>query len=363
MDQLQKARAEIDLVDKEMARLFERRMRAVEAVADYKKKNGLPIFDPDREDAVVQKNAERLENDDLRPYYVEFLRDTMKASRHYQKKRLEGMQVAYSGIEGAFASIAAGKIFPDAKRTPYPDFSSAYEAVEKGECDVAVLPMENSTAGEVGQVLDLMYSGSLVVTGAYSLSVRHCLLGTPDADISDIRRVISHPQALSQCAPYLEARKFEQVEASNTAMAARAVAEAGDVRTAAIANEENAELYGLKVLARNINETGINTTRFAVLARSNSVQRADGKHFILMFTVRNEAGFLAKAINIIGDHGYNMRCLRSRPMKDLLWQYYFYAELEGDLETENGKEMLADLGHYCERLKVVGSFRYPADLN
>ncbi len=363
MDQLQKARQEIDLVDREMARLFERRMKAVAEVAAHKKKHGLPIFDPDREEAVVRKNAERLEDAELRPYYVEFLRDTMKASRHYQKKQLEGMQVAFCGIEGAFASIAAGKIFPDAKQVPYGDFHAAYEAVEKGDCDVAVLPMENSTAGEVSQVLDLMYGGSLMVTGVYSLSVRHCLLGTAEATLEDIKTVVSHPQALMQCAAFIEEHRLEEIQAPNTALAAKRVAEKQDPAVAAIANAENAELYGLKILARDINEVGLNTTRFAVLARSAAPQKVMGKHSILMFTVRNEAGFLAKAINVIGDYGYNMRCLRSRPMKELLWQYYFYVELEGDLDNENGKNMIKALELYCERLRVVGSFRYPADLD
>ena len=145
-------------------------------------------------------------------------------------------------------------------------------------------------------------------------------------------------------------------------MAAKQVAEKGDPAVAAIASVETAGLYGLKVLEHNINETDVNTTRFAVLSRSTSQEDYAGKHSILLFTVRNEAGFLAKAIQIIGQYGYNMRCLRSRPMKSLLWQYYFYVEVEGDLFSENGKKMLGALGVYCERMKVLGSFRYPADL-
>lgn len=363
MDQLQKARVEIDGIDRAMADLFLRRMKAVEMVADYKQAHGLPVLDAVREDAVVQKNAERFPDEAIRPYYVEFLRDTMKASRHYQKKRLEGMQVAYSGIEGAFASVASAKIFPDARRVPYPDFASAYTAVENGECDVAVLPVENSTAGEVGQVIDLMFSGSLVVTGMYGLSVTHHLMAKPGARLKDIRTVISHPQALAQCDGYITAHGFKPLQEVNTALAARAVAEGDDLTVAAIAAEETAGLYGLTVLDRNINDVGINTTRFVVLSRVANLQHESGKHFILTFTVRNEAGFLAKAVNVIGDFGYNMRCLRSRPMKDLLWQYYFYVELEGDLECENGKQMLEALADYCERLKVLGSFRYPAELS
>lgn len=362
MDELQQAREEIDRVDREMAQLFVRRMRAVEQVADYKRAHGLPVFDGAREDAVVAKNSVRVEDEEIRPFYVEFLRDTMKASRHYQRKRLSGMKVAFSGIEGAFASIAAARILPDAERLPCPDFAAAYEAVVKGDADVAVLPIENSTAGEVGQVIDLMFSGSLMVTGIYDFSITHHLLTLPGAKLEDVKKVISHPQALDQCGRFIHEHGLEAVRAVNTAVAAKTVLDGGDPTVAAIASEETARLYGLGVMARAINETGLNTTRFAVLSRSAVTDKSAGKHFILMFTVRNEAGFLAKAVSVIGEHGFNMRCLRSRPMKDLLWQYYFYVELEGEPESAACREMLADLSAFCEKLKVLGSFRYPAIL-
>ncbi len=362
MDRLKKAREEIDAVDREMAELFVRRMHAVELVSDYKRDHGLPIFDAVREEAVVAKNAARVENEAMRPFYVEFLRDTMKASRHYQRSRMEGMQVAFSGIEGAYASIAAAKIFPDAKRIPHADFDSAYNAVLSGDCDVAVLPIENSTAGEVGQVLDRMFSDGLVVNGIYDFSITHNLLALPGAAREDIRRVVSHPQALAQCAAYIEERGYAKEQAENTALAAKAVADAGDIHVAAIASAETAALYGMQVLEKNINENGNNTTRFAVLARSAVKDSAKDKHSLLMFTVRHEAGSLASAIGIIGKYGFNMRCLRSRPMKKLLWQYYFYVEIEGNLHSEKGERMLAELSAFCDRLKVVGTFPYPADL-
>ena len=353
---LELARAEIDAVDKEMAALFVRRMRAVEAVADYKRANGLPVLDSSREDAVVRKNASRVEDDELRPYYVEFLRDTMKASRHYQHKRLRGMRVAYSGIEGAYAAIAAMRLFPDAERVPYADFAEAYHAAESGECDVAILPIENSTAGEVGQVMDILFSGSLVVTNTYDLGITHNLIGVRGATKEDVRCVVSHPQALAQCARYIAEHHLEEKQAGNTALAAKAVAEQGDKHLAAIASEETAALYGVEILDHHITETRINTTRFVVLSRSSDSTGSHAKHVMLTFTVRNEAGSLAKAVSTIGEYGYNMRCLRSRPMKELLWQYYFYVELEGDLNTENGRRMLESLGGCCERLKVLGSF-------
>ena len=358
-DRLEEARREIDAVDREMAALFVRRMRAVEAVADYKMAHGLPIHDPVREEAVVRRNSALIEDEALRPHYVEFQNAVMGVSRHYQRKRLTGMRVAFSGIEGAFAWIAATRIFPEAECVPYPDFDSAYAAALSGECDVAVLPIENSTAGEVGQVIDRLFSGSLAVNGVYDFSVTHHLLAPKGATLADIREVVSHPQALAQCASFIWGHGFRERTAENTAMAARAVSEAGDPHIAAIASEETAELYGLTVLSRHINETALNTTRFAVLSRSPARDTAKDKHSILLFTVRNEAGSLAEAINIIGEHGYNMRCLRSRPMKELLWQYYFYVELEGDLYTDDGKQMLGELTRCCDRLKVLGSFRYP----
>ena len=240
------------------------------------------------------------------------------------------------------------------------DFKAAYRAVENGECDCVILPIENSFNGDVGNVLDLAFFGSLFINGVYEAEIVQNLLGVKGASLQDIRKVVSHPQALAQCAPFIRMHGLSQQIAENTAIAAEEVAKKKDIHTAAIASEETAELYGLRILVRHINETALNTTRFAVLSRSPAVDNAKDKHSILLFTVRNEAGSLAEAINIIGEYGYNMRCLRSRPMKELLWQYYFYVELEGDLYTDDGKRMLGELTRCCDRLKVVGSFRYPA---
>lgn len=364
MDKLTQAREIITGVDKEIAALFEKRMGAVRLVSEYKIEHGLPIYDGDREAALIEKNTALIENEELRPYYVDFLRSTMRVSRNYQSTLSEGMRVAFSGVEGAFASIAAGKIFSKCIRVPFPDFKSAYQSVIDGNCDCAVLPIENSTAGEVGQVMDMMFSGPLFVSGIYDLSVVHNLMAVPGTNITDIREVISHPQALAQCADYIRAHGFAQKEFENTARAAKFVAEQNSPHLAAIASDETATLYGLEILEKGINERNVNTTRFAVLTKSMTKNDSpSGKHSILMFTVRNEAGSLAKAVSIIGEYGYNMRCLRSRPMKELLWQYYFYVEAEGDLGSENGKKMLKELETCCDKLRMLGSFRYPAQLN
>ncbi len=355
---LDEARKEINRIDKEMARLFEERMRCAEAVAEYKKERGLAILDQAREDEVIRNNSRMIEDDTVREYYINFLKNTMTVSRAYQDRLISGMKIAFAGTEGAFAHIAAKKLFPTAQTLPFGDFTSAYRAVERGECDIAILPVENSYNGEIGQVTDLMFSGTLYVNGMLELAVDQDLLGLADANVEDIKKVLSHPQALAQCAEYISKHGFEPVEFSNTALAAKQVLELNDPHVGAIASGEAAEIFGLKILDKNINEARSNTTRFAVFSRVASKKDKDGSgvHSILLFTVRNEAGSLARAIDVIGNHGFNMRTLRSRPMKELLWEYYFYVEAEGNIQTEAGQNMLEELSEYCDKLKFVGTY-------
>ncbi len=358
-NKLKEAREIINRVDTEMARLFVERMSAAAMIAEYKKENGLDVFDPKREDELIARNSLLVEDDEVRSYYVNFLKSTMQVSRAYQTKLMEGMRVAYCGTEGAFAHIATCKRFPSAKKVAYSTFDAAYAAVVDGECDVAMLPIENSYNGEVGQVTDLMFCGSLYINGVTELAVSHDLLALPGTELSDIKTVISHPQALGQCADFIKEHGLLTTEFSNTALAAKFVSEQGDRSVAAIASEEAGEIFGLDVIARNINASRMNTTRFAVLSRSENMQRVgeSGVHTIIFFTVRNEAGALAKAIDVIGKHGFNMHSLRSRPLKDLLWQYYFYVEAEGNVFSDEGRAMMAELGQYCDRLRAVGTFR------
>lgn len=354
-NKLQEARRIINEVDSKMAELFVRRMRAAELVYEHKKEYGLPILDQAREDAVIETNSALVEDEVLRGYYVDYLKHLMSLSRAYQYRMQNGLKVAYSGVEGAFAHIAAGKIFPEADRVSYGDFKATYNSVVKGECDAAVLPIENSYAGEVGQTLDLIFSGTLHINGIYELVIHQNLLGLEDATVDDIKKVTSHPQALSQCHDYIEMRGFETIESNNTALAAKMVAEGKDRSLGAIASAETAELYGLKVIEANINKSVENTTRFAVLSRVNA-NVASMTSTVLMLTVKHEAGSLAKAIGIIGKYGYNMTALRSRPLKAHSWQYYFYIEIDDAVNTENGRNMIEELSEVCDKLKVAGTF-------
>lgn len=354
-NKLEEARKIINEVDSQMAELFVKRMRAAEMVYEHKKEFGLPILDQKREDAVIEKNSALIEDAVLKEYYIDYLKNVMSVSRAYQYRMQNGLNVAYSGVEGAFAHIAAGKIFPESNRVSCRDFKAAYESVVNGECDVAVLPIENSYAGEVGQTIDLIFSGGLFINGIYELEIHQNLLGLPDATIDDITKVTSHPQALAQCHEYIVQKGLEIEESSNTAIAAKRVADINDKTLGAIASVETAEIYGLKVLEANINKSGENTTRFAVLSKVQASSSAMSNS-VLMFTVKNEAGSLANAISIIGKYGYNMTALRSRPLKKHSWQYYFYIEIDDSINTENGRKMLVELDKVCDKLKIAGTF-------
>ena len=267
------------------------------------------------------------------------------------------MKIAYSGIKGAFAHIAAHKVFPNDELVSFADFRSAYIATENGECDYAVLPIENSYAGAVAQVMDLLFQGSLVLNGVYNLNVTQNLLGLKDSKIEDIKRVISHPQALEQSADFILEHGYTTEESINTARAAKLISELGDKSVAAIASEETADLYGLEILARGINGQQDNSTRFAILSR-NAKQRFSKteRTVVILFTVKDEAGALVKVLNKLGEFGFNMSVIWSRPLKGLAWTYYFYIEAEGEYGTPEWEQMLLEMKYRCDKLKVLGRF-------
>ena len=268
------------------------------------------------------------------------------------------MKIAYSGIEGAFAHIAAKRIFPGEEHISFTDFRSAYEAVENEKCDYAVLPIENSYAGEVGQVTDLMFQGNLFVNAVYSLNVVQNLLGVKGASLESVKKVISHPQALEQSSEFIAEHNYKTEDALNTARAAKQVADSGDITVAAIASEETASLYGLKVLASGVNGKQDNSTRFAILSKKEGRLSSceDCGTFIMMFAVKNEAGALVKVLNKLGEFGYNMSVIHSRPLQGLAWSYYFYIEVEGEFGTPEFEQMILEMRYRCSKLKVLGRF-------
>ena len=353
MDQLMQARAEIDRIDAELARLFEARMQAVEGVIAYKQATGMPVLDAGREEQVIEKNTARIERAELRDYYAQWQKDLMALSRQYQSRVLGRDRVAYQGVEGAFSHIALTRLFPRARAIKCPTWAEVFRQVEEGAAAFGVLPFENSTTGDVGEVLDLCFSHNCYVTQVYDLPVVQNLLGLPGAKLSDIRLVYSHPQGLRQCAPLLRQLGLQTIESPNTAMAAQHVAETGDKTIGAIASAETAQLYGLEVLAAGANSAEGNTTRFIVISRQPAEK---GNRFSLLFTVDHKAGQLARVIQIIGREGFNMESIKSRPLPHTPWEYYFYVELVGDASQQNARGLLEQLNGVCRSVKLLGVF-------
>ena len=357
------ARQNIDRIDREMAELFAERMQAAAVVAAYKEEHGLPVEDKAREAEMIARNTERLPPA-YRPYYRNFLVGTITESKRYQRLLVSGLRVAYSGVEGAFAHVATMRIFGEpGEKVACPDFATAYRSVESGACHCAILPIENSYAGDVGQVMDLAWRGSLTISGIYDLPLSQCLLAKPGVTLAEVREVVSHPQALAQCQPYLRRQGWIQTTAVNTAVAARTVAAGERREVAVIAARETADLYGLQVLENDINEQKSNTTRFAVFSTAACEIKPSDNHFVLLFSCKNQPGALGDAISVISRHDYNLKCLKSHPTGVENWAYYFYAEGEGNLSTEAGQTMRRELERVCNSVRVLGSFSGERMLN
>ncbi len=362
MDELQQARAAIDAVDAQMAELFARRMQAVGQVVRHKAATGKAVFDPAREREVLNKNTARIADEALRPYYRAFLEQAMAVSRAYQRALLGQNTAAYQGVEGAWSHIALRRLFPFAASRAYATWAQVCDAVAGGETQFGVLPFENSNAGDVSTVLDLLWARpALTVTAMADLPIRQDLLGVPGSRLADVRTVLSHQQALDQSRPFLQANGLATRDWPNTADAARHVAEQKDKTLAAIASAETAALYGLDILARGVNEDGDNTTRFIVVERGGADGPAApqaGQRLGLLFTVDHKPGRLARAIEYIGGQGFNMECIKSRPLPHVPFEYYFYVQLicQQDLTADACTAFLGGMEELCRTVRLLGAF-------
>ena len=354
MDQLEAARRQIDAVDAQLADLFEQRMAAVLQVAEYKKAHGLPIFDPAREAAVLDKAAARIHSDALRPYYRDHVQHMMDLAKAYEAQQMGCNRVAYQGVEGAFAHIALRALFPHGEALACPTWDDVFDTVEQGDAAYGVLPFENSHAGDVSAVLDLCYARpGIWVVQVYDLPISQNLLVLPGAQLSGLKKVYSHQQAIAQSETFLKQFGLPATAMPNTAMAAKFVADSGDPSLAAIASRETAALYGLEVLVPDINTDGDNTTRFIVLSREKPTA---GNRFSLLFTLDNKPGKLAEVIQLIGQAGFNMESIKSRPLPHVPFEYYFYVELVGDPAAHEAEALLDALDRVCRTVRLLGVY-------
>ena len=356
MNQLEQARAQIDTVDRQMAALFEQRMAAVRQVIEYKQATGMPILDSGREAQVIEKNTAYIAEEVLRPYYADLLRAQMALSRQYQAYVLGRDVVAHQGAEGAYSHIALTRLFPRAKALSLATFDEVFDAVQDGRAAYGVIPFENSTAGDVSDVLDLLYNHSLYIVQMYDLPIRHNLLGVPGAHLRDVTDVYGHPQALRQSEAFLTkmglATHAWPPQAPNNALAAQYVAAQKDPTKAATASAEAAALYGLEVLAEDINTDSDNTTRFIVVGKEPPV---GGDRFCLLFTVDNKPGALARVIQAVAEAGFNMECIKSRPRPHVPFEYYFYIEPVGAHQPDR-ERLMERMSSICETVRLLGAY-------
>ena len=374
---LSQIRQEIDGIDQELVQLFCKRMNLSAQVADYKKANNLPIFVPARERAILQKVAE-MAGPEMENYTRVLYSMLFELSRSYQSKRNGEMSplyesisqaiertpklfpqnpiVACQGVEGAYSQIACEKIFKSPFIMYFKTFESVFSAIEQGLCQYGILPIENSTAGSVKKVYDLMIRHNFSIVRTFRLKVDHNLLVKPGTSLLDIREIYSHEQALNQCSAFLENLPGVKVIAvENTAVAAQMVASSDRTDIAAISSRSCAELYGLTNIAPGIQDKDNNRTRFICISKNLEIYPGADKTSIMM-VLPHKPGSLYRVLARLYVLGINVTKLESRPLPDRDFEFMFYFDLETSIYSEEFIQLMCELDELCEDFKYLGSY-------
>lgn len=372
LDRIRKA---LDEIDAQLIPLLAKRMEYSVEVAKIKQKEGLPILHPGREEEIlkrVQKISEPYDH-----YTASVYQSLMDASRELQhdclrvesplaaqiraarrdtpSKNMDGA-VACQGVPGAFSNQAAALLYPGAQLHFVERFEDVFQAVETGKTRFGVVPVENSTAGSVSEVYDLILKYRHFITGAIDMSVTQNLLACETADLSTIRQVYSHPHALAQCSEFLLEHGFQPVEFINTAAAAKRVAELGDPSIAAIGSLEAARIYGLRVLTPHIQSVNTNSTRFISVSKELLIP-ADSNKVSLVFSLPHVTGSLYRTLNRFAIHGLNLTKIESRAAKCGGYQYLFYLDFAGSAVSDETVNLLSDLAEEMTEFAFLGNYK------
>ena len=376
MIDLQECRKEIDVIDKEIMNLFEKRMKVCEDVAKYKIHTGKKVLDPKREKDKLKVLEEQAHGEFNTLGVQELFQQIMAISRKRQyqlltsngieEKRdyemvdalpLKDVNVVFQGVEGAYSYAAMRAYFPDDINSYHvKTFRDAMEEVASGKADYAVLPIENSTEGIVTDIYDLLTEYQLYIVGEQGVKVEHVLLGLPGVGLGEIERVYSHPQALAQCKRYLEQHpSWKTVKTENTAGAAKKIHEEQRREQSAIASRAAGELYGLSVLAENICYNEKNVTRFIVVSAKPVYEKTAAKVSVC-FELPHTSGTLYNMLSHFIYNGLNMTKIESRPIAGKTWEYRFFVDFEGNLEQPAVKNALRGLEAEANRMRVLGNY-------
>ena len=373
---LDEIRTEIDAVDDELTKLFAKRMELAAEVAEYKRENAMNVYDPARERKKLADISAKLP-DDLKEYGFSLYSLIFELSRSCQNRLLgitspltaeiehaiahtpplfpEHPAVACQGVEGAYSQQACDKLF----RTPNIFYCSTFEAVfsaiESGLCRYGVIPLENSTAGSVNAVYDLMQQHNFSIVRSARLKVDHCLLARKGAKLSDIREIRTHEQAVGQCSEFLHKLGVKVVRCENTAIAAKEVAESGRTDIAALASRSCAALYGLDVLQESVQDQGNNYTRFICISRDLEIYPGADRTSLMM-VLRHRPGSLAQVLSRFYARGINLNKLESRPIPQRDFEFMFYFDLDVPVYSPQFMQLMGELNDLSESCFYLGSY-------
>lgn len=375
MRDLEIIRKELDEIDDEILKLFEKRMEVCGEVAEFKIKNGRKILDKKREESKIAVLKGRASNSFIAHGVEDLFRQIMAMSRKLQYHLLakegvtgrlpfvavdaivrEHVRVVYQGVEGAYSQKAMQAYFGEDVRSFHVEtWEDAMEAIKEGTADYAVLPIENSTAGIVSDIYDLLTEYENYIVGEQIIRIDHALLGTPDSTLDGIRSVYSHKQGLLQATRYLENHpEWEREEMDNTAMAAKKVSDEQDPTQAAIASRLTAELYGLKILENNVVKNR-NYTRF-IIVTNQKMYAKDAKKVSICFELPHESGSLYNILSHFIYNGLNMTSIESRPIEEVNWEYRFFVDFDGNLNDDGVKNAIRGIEAEAINLRILGNY-------
>lgn len=371
--ELKDYRAQIDAVDDEIVRLFQERMDIAANIAAFKKENGLPILQTAREREKLADVTGKA-REDMRSYLRVLYSLLFELSRTYQEKgsrtplyeKIENAientprlfprsaTVACQGVEGAYSQLACEKLFATPSIQYFRNFEGVFSAIEAGFCRYGILPIENSTAGSVNRVYDLMIEHNFSIVRSTRLKVDHCLLAKPDH--TQIKEVFSHEQAINQCAGFLKSLGNVKITCcENTAVAAQTVALSDRKDIAALSSRMCAELYGLKVVQSSVQDEGNNHTRFLCISKDTEIYPGADKTSVMMI-LPHKPGALYKVLARLYALGINLLKLESRPLPDRDFEFMFYLDLETSVYSEEFVQLMCEIGSICEEFKYLGSY-------
>ena len=372
---ISEVRKQLDECDSEIVKLFEKRMQLSEEVAAAKLESGKGVLDKDREKAKLAK-VSAMVNGELNEEGVrELFRLLMSMSKKLQYKmllesgrhinlpfipvddiRTGSPRVVFQGDEGAYSQLAMKKYFgDDVDCIHVPSFRAAMSVISEGSADYAVLPIENSTAGIVSEIYDLLAEYENYIVAEQVIKIEHCLMGVKGAEMSDIKTVFSHPQSLMQSARFLEKFDWKQISMPNNAFAAKKMATDGDKSQAAVASSLAAEIYGLDILEKGINSEDNNSTRF-IIVTNQKVYRKDAGKISLCFEVPHESGSLYHCLGHFIFNGLNISKIESRPIEGRTWEYRFFLDFDGNLSDPSVRCALTGLREEAKYLRVLGNY-------